>query len=489
MSIRIRRVLKAVLCLVVLLTGVFLTSCRSYAIPYEVKRVPLTEGEQAAGDRPEGNTSESLVQIYYLDPENQRVVADAYPIQVFLNQETISSIFNILRMQPSKEGLVPAVDRDTALLQFNLKNNIIHIDVSQSFYQSEDPVAARVALVNTFTGLEGIDYVQITVEGQELMYPEADVPIGTMERYTDDLAEVRDQDYKKLQEAGRVVERELYFRDISGQYMLAEMRTIYLEDERPLPVLLTEALTLGPVGSKGLYPSLPGDVQVLDCQMDGDTATLYMSRSFIHTQAAAGQPELSDLSIRIASLVLTVTALSDVTNVKFFYEDGAGGYTDQTVAGIRFYTPMRAEDFADRIGRRIVVYFASPQGDTLVPEYRAVRRDNRSIEKSVLEELLTGPKQGNAAVIPSQIREDITVKIEPNNTSVVVDLPPGYDGTALDSTRQRMFIYSIVNSLTDPINLPTVNQVRFTIGGNMVDSFGSVDISRPLERNPSLIQQ
>ena len=70
-----------------------------------------------------------------------------------------------------------------------------------------------------------------------------------------------------------------------------------------------------------------------------------------------------------------------------------------------------------------------------------------------------------------------------------MNLPFGFDGSTLDGTRQRLLIYAIVNSLTDKTNLPTVSQVQFTVGGQEVDAFGSVDISKPLERNPSLIQQ
>ena len=227
--------------------------------------------------------------------------------------------------------MVNAIDPDTALLQSNLKNNIIHLDVSRSFYDSEDLAAARVALVDTYTGLEGIDYVQITVEGQDLMYMSEDGDtalgtVGTVERYSEDLNQVREQDHEKLLEAGSIAERELYFRDIRGRFLLTEVRTIYLDDTRPLPALLVDALAQGPLATKGLYPVLPGDVQVLDAQVQGDAVTLYMSRSFINTQTLAGQPELSDLSIRVASLVLTATALSDVASVKFYYEDEAGGF-------------------------------------------------------------------------------------------------------------------------------------------------------------------
>ena len=490
MGTKRRLTAKAALCLAVLIIGASLTSCRTYPIPDEVRRVP--QEAPAPGENPGEGTEGASVEVYYFDKVKQRVVPEEFPLQVFLNQETFNDIFYFLRIPPTGEDLEPAIDPDTALIQANLKNNIIRLDVSRSFYDSPDLVAARVALVNTFTGLEGIDYVQIAVEGNDLMYTGADgnIPVGTMERYADDLNQVGDLDREKLLEAGRILERELYFRDIHGQYLLTEVRTIYLDDERPLAALLVDALAQGPSDTKGLYPVLPGGVQVLDVETNGDAVTLYMSRSFINTQVLAGQPELSDLSIRVASLVLTITALSDVASVKFYYEDEAGGFTDNPVGDVRFDMAMQAADFTARIGRRIVVYFTDSQSAGLVPEYRAVESDNRAVENAVMEELMAGPLEGNAPVIPPPLRElGIAASLSANSPIVMVNLPAGFDGSTLNSTQQRILIYAIVNSLTDPLNLPSVNQVRFTVGGQEVDTFGSVDISKPLERNPSLIQQ
>lgn len=486
---------KTILCLMALIIGAFAVSCRTYTIPDEVKRDP--QEAPAPGGNPGEGTEDAGVQVYYFDKANQRVVPEELPFSVFLNQETFKDLFYFLRIPPSGEGLAPAIDPDTAFLQANLKNNIILLDVSRSFYDSPDLVAARVAVVNTFTGLEGIDYVQITVEGQELMYPDTngdigEIPVGTMEQYADDLDQVQEQDREKLLEAGRIVERELYFRDIHGQYLLTEVRTIDVDEdeERPLSALLVDTLVQGPLDTKGLYPVLPADVQVRDVQVDGDAVTLYMSRSFINTQVLAGQPEQSDLSIRVASLVLTITALSDVASVKFCYEDEAGGFTDNPVGNVRFDKVMQASDFAERIGRRIVVYFAGTQSAGLVPEYRAVESDNREVENAVMEELMAGSLEGNVPVISPRLKDlGITVSLPSGSPAVMVDLPASFDGSALNRTEQRMLIYAIVNSLTDPLNIPSVNEVRFTVGGQTVDTFGSVDISKPLERNPSLILQ
>ena len=94
--------------------------------------------------------------------------------------------------------------------------------------------------------------------------------------------------------------------------------------------------------------------------------------------------------------------------------------------------------------------------------YRAI---TRAVETAVIQELLNGPLEGNKQVIPYTLKElGINVSASEDSPVVTVDLPSGFDGSTLDSTQQLLLIYSIVNSLTDKTNLPTVNRVQFTVG-------------------------
>ena len=292
-------IIKALFCLGIMTLGLALASCQTYTIPDEVRRVP--EEAQAPGGSPNEDTEGTSVKVYYFDKANQRMVAEEYPLQVFLNRQTLQPFVLFPARPAAGRGRVGQCHRSGYGAPWGHPEKQYHSPrcVLHPFMIRRILVAARVALVNTYTGLEGIDYVQISVGDQDLVYPEGDIPVGTMERYPDDLNQVREQDREKLLDAGRIVERELYFRDIYGQFMLTEVRTIYLNenDERPLSSLLIDALAQGPL-VKGLYPVVPGNIQVLDAEIQGDAVTLYMSRSFIGTEASVSQPELSDLSIR-----------------------------------------------------------------------------------------------------------------------------------------------------------------------------------------------
>ena len=52
-----------------------------------------------------------------------------------------------------------------------------------------------------------------------------------------------------------------------------------------------------------------------------------------------------------------------------------------------------------------------------------------------------------------------------------------------------MVLYSIVNSLTDPVNAENVKQVQFLVDGKYVEEFGNMSLAEPFVRNPALIKE
>jgi len=53
-----------------------------------------------------------------------------------------------------------------------------------------------------------------------------------------------------------------------------------------------------------------------------------------------------------------------------------------------------------------------------------------------------------------------------------------------DAVRERLMIYSIVNTLTQD---PTIHQVQILVEERRVGAIGSIDLTNPLIRNPGLI--
>lgn len=131
----------------------------------------------------------------------------------------------------------------------------------------------------------------------------------------------------------------------------------------------------------------------------------------------------------------------------------------------------------------VTLYFAGPDASGLVPETRWLPV-SRTDAKGRLQALVEGPRRaGLYPTLPSplEIRE---VSVE--GDLIVVDFggelvrrhPGGSAGEILT-------VFSVVNTLTE---IPGVRRVAWRIDGQPVETLaGHLDLSRPVERDPSLI--
>lgn len=129
----------------------------------------------------------------------------------------------------------------------------------------------------------------------------------------------------------------------------------------------------------------------------------------------------------------------------------------------------------------IKLYFAGPNGASLVLEKRAVEK-TEGIARKTIEELINGPQTPeNLAVFPegTELRD---INIKPDGLCIV-DLSP--DIRQIDNANQeKLMIYSMVNTLGQ---FPTVEHVSFMINGELVNYIaGFMDVSDPVSPDYSL---
>ena len=154
---------------------------------------------------------------------------------------------------------------------------------------------------------------------------------------------------------------------------------------------------------------------------------------------------------------------------------------------------ISSSDFIDSISNvnsyekaELTLYFADEAGDGLVAQDREVMYNiNTSIEKLVVEQLLSGPDSSSGtikAVIPTGTKI-LSVSVSDNICNINFD-----DGflSSIDGISDEITIYSIVNSLTE---LSTVAKVQFTVNGSKdIKYHDNIDLSSPLSRDESYIK-
>jgi germination protein M len=227
--------------------------------------------------------------LYFCDEKNNRLVPETRQVIKWNENNVTTGILNEFIKGPKDSGLKPVVSPDTRVIKIEQIENIMSVNLTREFLDSDNLMIARAALVNTLTSLEGLKYIKIYVEGRELTFNGKDdgTVLGLLTRYPNNITDIEKEEAQYLEDnAVRRVNRELFFPDANGIYLLSEVRTVAITNGS-LVQSIVEELIKGPANpDSGLYPALPkgtklNSLLVVDGQGEGeDRITLYFSKEF-----------------------------------------------------------------------------------------------------------------------------------------------------------------------------------------------------------------
>lgn len=200
------------------------------------------------------------------------------------------------------------------------------------------------------------------------------------------------------------------------------------------------------------------------------------------------QPVITEILVR-AALVRTLTQIEGIEYVSFQVNSEPLLDASGAVVGV-----MNADQFIDNAGNEIntyekvklTLYLADEEGTSLKPVTRSVvYNSNISMERLVVEQLIAGPAE-NEAAYPT---------INPSTRVVTVNVQDGICYVNLDNTfltqiynvTSDVTIYSITNSL---VELANVNKVQISINGNTNVTYKeNTSLSTVFERNLEIVEQ
>lgn len=190
-----------------------------------------------------------------------------------------------------------------------------------------------------------------------------------------------------------------------------------------------------------------------------------------------------------AAIVRTLTQIPDVNYVSFLVDGSALLNNQGAPVGV-----MTADQFIDNSGNEInteekvslVLYFANENGDKLKTVTReVVYSSNISLDKLVMEQLITGVQDGEEAY-PTINPATKVVSVTVSDGTCYVNLDKEFL-TQIYKVDAGVTIYSIVNSL---VELSDVNRVQISINGETDLSYKeSVPLATVFERNLELVEQ
>lgn len=202
---------------------------------------------------------------------------------------------------------------------------------------------------------------------------------------------------------------------------------------------------------------IPSDVEITKYSLDGALLMIYFDADYLNMN------EVEEVLCR-AAIVRTVTQIAGVDCVNFYVDE-----TPLTDAEGRLVGTMYRESFVENPGEQInsiqntnlTLYFSNETGDGLVKETRKVHySSNISLEKLIMEQLLSGPEiSGAKSAIPTGTK------------LISVSLVDGVCYVSFDETfknqdysvNEAIVIYSIVDSLSE---LSSISKVQISVNGD-----------------------
>jgi germination protein M len=198
-------------------------------------------------------------------------------------------------------------------------------------------------------------------------------------------------------------------------------------------------------------------------------------------------PTVTEILTR-AAIVRTLAQVEDVHNIVMTVRGEA--LTDKTGSIVG---AMSGETFIDNVGTELGAYektslrldFANPDGDGLATVYRSnvVYNSNVAPEKLGVESIIGGPWEGEAVqatVNPATRILGVTAA----DGTCYVNLDEQF-AQQLPGISGELVIYSLTNSL---IELPNINHVRISVGGQSPLVFETVNLGTVFERNLDIVR-
>jgi Spore germination protein len=126
------------------------------------------------------NSKMIKVSLYFVTDDNSALKEEKREVNV-IDGAIMKACMQALLEGPDTNTLHKTIPDGTKLIGVNRKDNVAIVDFSKEYNSTNDigEVLERVSIVNTLTGISGIDKAIIRVEGKELIGPSGK-PFGEM---------------------------------------------------------------------------------------------------------------------------------------------------------------------------------------------------------------------------------------------------------------------------------------------------------------------
>lgn len=246
------------------------------------------------------------IRLYYLGNPETKVVAKDYTLSAEDTRQQAEEIVQALSALPDKLEYKAPLSMGFHLLDYEVTGNLLTLNVSEEYKKMKPTteILVRAALVRSFTQIEEIGYVTITVEGETLHDALGNV-VGAMTagQFVDNAGSNINTDER--------IRLKLYFANENGDGLVTLYRTVSYNTNISIEKLVVEQIMAGTGSTEtDCYPTIGTDVQLLGVSTKDGTCYVNFDKNFLN-QALKVSSEVT-----IYSLVNSLTELPGVTRVQ-----------------------------------------------------------------------------------------------------------------------------------------------------------------------------
>lgn len=233
-----------------------------------------------------GNENESLeaeLCQYYINDSETKLISDRFKTEKTQTSDLVTAMAEHLENQESgnhKQRLLP---EKVSIQDFLLENRQVILDMSSSYreMQKTREILTRAGLVKSFNQIDGVDSVQILIDGQPCMGADG-TPMPAMT--TEDFVEAEGREIDAYQYGTFT----LYFADSDGKHLVAEKQKVYYSASVPKEREVVELLLKGPI-SQQLMATMPADLKILNVTLSDGIVYVNLNDAFLNGTAQVAE--------------------------------------------------------------------------------------------------------------------------------------------------------------------------------------------------------
>lgn len=221
---------------------------------------------------------------------------------------------------------------------------------------------------------------------------------------------------------------------------------------------------------------IPEGTELISLELKDRTATVNLSQEFEKTGDNASR------LLALYSVVATLCSIEGINKVQLLVNGRTMKYasTGEDIGLLSMNGVITDDEIKRNQTAVIELYFGSSDNTGLVKEQRMVDiKDNETIEKTVINELLKGPNNEAQRLLPTDVK---LLSVETKDKLCYVNLSKEF----LNISEQKAYlaVYSVVNTLTGQWQS---NGVQFLVEGERTAGLGKVSLAEPLRFDGAIV--